>query len=714
MKLFSQFKSFWKFFASSAAVITLLLVCAILVASMLIKDVYLTNLKDHMDNSAQLIVQEIDDTLAGMEAEVAIIEKNENLSVATLYAFDDLVNDGSYLINELTELRHAIGITAIAVKSVENGRVVISADSKDGAIGNELRTLLEGSAENMSADWHRIDNRYFLMAEGSIVNLNETLARIYLVKEAGAQYLSGLSKRINASVLLEDDANKVIASSGGLPETKSIACGPGLLEGSIALGGTHYYYECTRLGAETAAPMLVHLYDGSVLWEAIERTNEYLWIIGAALILISIILNLVVTKSFAAPVKALSKLMGVEASDDLPLTFERIETTTRKYQKDLAKKSYLEAVGETSSMIAHDIRKPFSSMKSLLKMLPEKKDDPVFIKEAAADVDEAIDKTESMLSDILEYTRGTELSRGDVGIKGMITAALVDAFKDVEGADISVKYCFRHKLTTDVDEVKITRVFANIVDNAVAATEGLGTIWIETNETQDKRWVEIRLANDGPKIEEEDKSKLFQLFYTRGKRRGSGLGLAICSRFVRVHGGSIHVESDDERTEFVIKLPAGKSEERFQDKMLIRHSRDVAGRDGEVTVRETAWEDTDKSVLIVNDEEFMRVAVRHELNRTCTAKVLEAGDVEEALDLIEHEKVDVVLADIDLKAGENGYDLLRKVKERGNGVKFYMMSGMSKEEEWPKAESLGADGYIQVPYEGEDLRKAIYQSVNLI
>jgi len=36
-----------------------------------------------------------------------------------------------------------------------------------------------------------------------------------------------------------------------------------------------------------------------------------------------------------------------------------------------------------------------------------------------------------------------------------------------------------------------------------------------------------------------------------------------------------------------------------------------------------------------------------------------------------------------------------------------MMSGMQKEDEWPKAEASGADGYIQIPYEEEDLKKVV-------
>ncbi len=130
----------------------------------------------------------------------------------------------------------------------------------------------------------------------------------------------------------------------------------------------------------------------------------------------------------------------------------------------------------------------------------------------------------------------------------------------------------------------------------------------------------------------------------------------------------------------------------------------------DIYARKEAAEGAARKVLIVNDEDFMRIALRFQLKKLGGVQVFEACGVSDAMRIFEGQRIDVVIADINLgDFTQDGYDLLRHIKERRVATKVYMMSGMQKEDAWPRARELGADGYIQIPYEEEELKKFVMQ-----
>ena len=99
-------------------------------------------------------------------------------------------------------------------------------------------------------------------------------------------------------------------------------------------------------------------------------------------------------------------------------------------------------------------------------------------------------------------------------------------------------------LMARMDARLIVQVVINIVNNAVKYTPPGSRIEVSAKAQGEKVLVEI--ADDGPGISDEEKPKLFDMFYTaeneRGDgRRGLGLGLALCRSIVQAHGGTIGV-----------------------------------------------------------------------------------------------------------------------------------------------------------------------------
>jgi DNA-binding NtrC family response regulator len=114
-----------------------------------------------------------------------------------------------------------------------------------------------------------------------------------------------------------------------------------------------------------------------------------------------------------------------------------------------------------------------------------------------------------------------------------------------------------------------------------------------------------------------------------------------------------------------------------------------------------------KTVLIVNDDDAMSLAFKIML-RSPGIQVLTATSVSAAINILSEQKVDMILSDINLGDNEpDGYELLRQVRANNNGIPFNFMSGYNKADHWPRARELGATGYLQLPVDGETIKKLL-------
>ncbi len=114
-------------------------------------------------------------------------------------------------------------------------------------------------------------------------------------------------------------------------------------------------------------------------------------------------------------------------------------------------------------------------------------------------------------------------------------------------------------LKIQADHDKLLRVFINLIDNAIKFNQdSYGQISITTQKKGD--FAEIVIENTGEEIPAEDLPHIFKQFYRVEKSRskkygGTGLGLTIAKRIVELHGGSISLESEGQRTIARITLP---------------------------------------------------------------------------------------------------------------------------------------------------------------
>jgi signal transduction histidine kinase len=102
---------------------------------------------------------------------------------------------------------------------------------------------------------------------------------------------------------------------------------------------------------------------------------------------------------------------------------------------------------------------------------------------------------------------------------------------------------------------ELNQVWTNLIDNAVSAMEGTGTLTVRTR--QDDGFLVVEIGDTGPGVPEEIRSRIFEPFFTtKPFGEGTGLGLDISWRIVvNKHHGDLRVESVPGDTRFVVRLP---------------------------------------------------------------------------------------------------------------------------------------------------------------
>jgi len=200
------------------------------------------------------------------------------------------------------------------------------------------------------------------------------------------------------------------------------------------------------------------------------------------------------------------------------------------------------------------------------------------------------------------------------------------------------------------------------------------------------------VRDSGTGIPPDIQARIFDPFFTTKGERGTGLGLPQVLSIVERHMGTIDVQSDPRRgTTFVISLP---------------ESEEVAAPAG-ARATERAPEAPARSirVLIVEDEEQLaRMASLVLKQRGHDVCVAASGDA--ALAVLEEEPpFELVISDLGLGPGKNGWDLAEAVRARWPGTRFVLVTGWGAAIDLAEARVRGVDRIIAKPYRIAELRQ---------
>lgn len=247
----------------------------------------------------------------------------------------------------------------------------------------------------------------------------------------------------------------------------------------------------------------------------------------------------------------------------------------KKLHNNSAKKSKLEAIGQMSQMIFHDLRRPFSHIKLFLSTFEILKTNPKEIEKIKEEINKSIKETEVLLSDLLEFTKQTPIQLEDCSLSDIINHSLKYINIPSDKYNVSVFHSLKNKHLLNADAFKLSRAFTNIIENAKHAInkEGEtknGFIKISSEDVfiDNAQFIRTSISNNGPLLENNDLSKLFDPFFTTGKKNGVGLGLAIVKNIITLHNGKIEAKNTEEGVLFIIDIPASDKLDLTNNKVL--------------------------------------------------------------------------------------------------------------------------------------------------
>ncbi len=214
----------------------------------------------------------------------------------------------------------------------------------------------------------------------------------------------------------------------------------------------------------------------------------------------------------------------------------------------------LSAVGRMASAIIHDIKNPMGTLRMYAQVI-KKKTDNAEAGQLADEMIRQVDRFVNMTQEILDFSRGvSEIHLEEVEIGEMMESVVQFIEKDLARKNIQIVRNFEYTGPATIDVEKMVRVFYNLAGNAADAMKDGGTLTIATSR-RDRNLV-IDVTDTGSGIPEEIRARIFEPFFTHGKRHGTGLGLAIVKKIIDDHQGRLEVESKvDKGTTMRMILP---------------------------------------------------------------------------------------------------------------------------------------------------------------
>ncbi len=217
-------------------------------------------------------------------------------------------------------------------------------------------------------------------------------------------------------------------------------------------------------------------------------------------------------------------------------------------------------LGEVTAIFAHEVRNPINNISTGLQLmgynLPNDDPNQEIISRLQADCD----RLGELMKSVLAFSRPTEYEMESVAI-GPLLNRLLERQRSRSATPPIQTHMQIETGTPDVrgNARALEQVFSNLITNAAQAMSDTGgSIAVKVRQVvagEERRYIQIDVADNGPGIPKELQERIFQPFFTT-KPNGTGLGLAITKRIITAHKGNIQVSSFPGGTVFHVQLPA--------------------------------------------------------------------------------------------------------------------------------------------------------------
>jgi len=394
----------------------------------------------------------------------------------------------------------------------------------------------------------------------------------------------------------------------------------------------------------------------------------------------------------------------VSGADGKPLYIDGLIydiTENKRMEEELSRAQRLETAGRIAGQIAHDFNNllsPLMAYPDLMRMECAEKNSKLL---------PLLDQMQSAAIQMAEINQQllTLGRRGHYTLEAVHLNAVIEEL--LGSMPIPHTVTVEKKYDPDLLPVKggsaqLSRVFTNVIANAVESMADVGTLRIATKNVyldqplksyetiQGGEYVRVDVEDTGCGISPEIINSIFDPFFTTkkaDKKRGSGLGLSVVKAVIEDHNGYIGIVSRSGKgTTFSLYFPITRDVE-FQAKA----AEEIAGGS--------------ERLLIVDDDPVQREVIKRLLDQLgYKVHAVESG--EEAVEYVKGHPQDLLILDM-IMDGIDGTETFRRIREFRPDQKAAILSGYAETERVAEAQRMGAGIYIRKPVDLKSLARAV-------
>jgi signal transduction histidine kinase len=364
---------------------------------------------------------------------------------------------------------------------------------------------------------------------------------------------------------------------------------------------------------------------------------------------------------------------------------------------------------EFLAMVSHELRTPLNAVLGWADMLRNGSLDVVRSRRAVHAIYDSAKRQAHLIDELLDVSRiisgKLHLERGAVDLQEIVRSA-------VEVVQPSA-YAKHIDIVSDIDPTvgpfegdgtRLQQIVWNLLANAVKFTPERGALFLTLR--RDSSAVEIAVSDTGIGIPADFLPSVFEAFRqadasSTRRHSGLGLGLSIVKHLVEAHGGSVTADSPGEGrgSTFTVRLPIAAA----QMPTPALAPGDFSSLPSPSTLL------TGISVLVVDDDDGSREVVAAYLESR-DAVVLTASSAAQAIEMVQRERVDVLLADIAMPH-EDGYGLIRRLRAmdaQGIGaIPAAALTAFARDEDRQQTLQAGFQMHLSKPVDRRSLIEAV-------
>ena len=366
--------------------------------------------------------------------------------------------------------------------------------------------------------------------------------------------------------------------------------------------------------------------------------------------------------------------------------------------------------------VSHELRTPLNAILGWARMLESKQLPPERAEHAIAAIGRSAAALACMIDDLLDTSRilkgALRLALRPVDLAAVAQEALEAVRPLAASKNVHVAFdALAGSRTVNGDADRLQQVIWNLLANAIKFTPEGGHVDVVIESTHEH--MEIRVVDTGCGISPDFLPHVFERFRqaedaTTQRHTGLGLGLGIVRQLVELHGGTVHAASPGagQGATFTVRLPmAGGSAPAAQPGALVERRTESSTTSPAPRLPRLDG----LRILVVDDHVDGRTLTSLMLTQA-GANVKAVASAREALHVLEAERHDALVSDIDL-SDEDGYGLIRQIRQHerthGGFLPAIALTGYARADDRARALAAGFQAHLPKPVEPAALSAAI-------